>query len=139
MFDFSAEAGLWGLFVAAFMSATVLPGSSEIALVTVLHQHPEIVWAAIATATVANTLGGMTSYGVGRLVPNKAEGRAIGWLKRYGTPMLLMSWVPLIGDAICIAAGWLRLPVVSTTLLLAIGKGARYVVIGWAWVWLFPS
>src|SRR5258708_12876551 len=75
MFDFSAEAGLWGLFISAFVSATILPGNSEIVLVAVLAKHPQTFWAAIAVATIGNTLGGITSYWLGRLIPHKADTR----------------------------------------------------------------
>ena len=82
MFDFSPDAGLWGLATSAFLSATLLPGNSEIVLVGVLAKYPHLFWPAIAVATIANTLGGMTSYAIGRLVPNKAESKALEWLKR---------------------------------------------------------
>ena len=91
----------------------------------------------IVVATVANTLGGMTSYGIGRFLPAKPEkSKALTWLHRYGEWMLLMSWVPLFGDALCVAAGWLRINPWLTLLMLAIGKCARYLAIagGWAWV-----
>jgi membrane protein YqaA with SNARE-associated domain len=100
MFEFSPESGLWGLFASAFISATLLPGSSEIVLVGLLTKYPELLWTAIAVATVGNTCGGVTSYWLGRLFPNKAEGKAIEWLKKYGMWSLLFSWVPLFGDVL---------------------------------------
>ena len=136
MFDFSPDAGLWGLAASAFLSATVLPGNSEIVLVGVLAKFPTLFWQGIVVATVANTLGGMTSYGIGRVLPAKPEKSiALTWLQRYGEWMLLLSWVPLIGDALCVAAGWLRINPWLTLLMLAIGKCARYLAIasGWAW------
>ena len=57
MFDFSPDAGLWGLAAAAFLSATVLPGNSEIVLISVLAKFPTLFWQCIVVATVANTLG----------------------------------------------------------------------------------
>jgi membrane protein YqaA with SNARE-associated domain len=62
------EASLWSLAVAAFLAATVLPLSSEVALFGVLKLYPHLFWPAIAVATVANTLGGMTSYLIGRFL-----------------------------------------------------------------------
>lgn len=50
-------------------------------------------------------------------------------MQRHGAPALLLSWVPLIGDALCIAAGWLRLPPLRSAFMMALGKGARYAVI----------
>jgi membrane protein YqaA with SNARE-associated domain len=51
-------------------------------------------------------------------------------LRRWGAAVLLLSWVPLIGDALCVAAGWLRLSPWWATLFIALGKFARYYVIG---------
>jgi membrane protein YqaA with SNARE-associated domain len=135
MFDFSAEAGLWGLAISAFISATILPGNSEIVLIAVLAKHPQTLWPAIAIATLGNTLGGITSYWLGRLIPDKADSRALAWLRRHGDGLLLLSWVPLVGDAICVAAGWLRLPAGRSALLLALGKLARYLMIAGGWNW----
>jgi membrane protein YqaA with SNARE-associated domain len=42
---------------------------------------------------------------------------------------LLLAWVPLIGDALCLAAGWLRLHWWQAALFMAMGKFARYWVI----------
>ena len=136
MFDFSPDAGLWGLAAAAFLSATVLPGNSEIVLVSVLAKFPSLFWQCIVVATIANTLGGMTSYLIGRVLPERAgNNKALKWLQRYGEWMLLLSWVPLIGDALCVAAGWLRINPWLTLLMLAIGKCARYLAIAAGWTW----
>ena len=67
MFTFSPEQGLWGLFASAFISATILPGSSELVLVGLITKYPDTVWVAVTIATVGNTLGGLTSYWLGRL------------------------------------------------------------------------
>ena len=136
MFDFSPDAGLWGLAAAAFLSATVLPGNSEIVLIGVLAKYPTLFWQCIVVATVANTMGGMTSYSIGRVLPAKPENnKALACLQRYGEWMLLLSWVPLIGDALCVAAGWLRINPWLTLLMLAIGKCARYLAIAGGLVW----
>lgn len=136
MFDFSPDAGLWGLAASAFLSATLLPGNSEIVLVGVLAKYPQLFWQAIAIATLANTLGGMSSYLIGRLLPRKLDSRALQWLQRHGEWALLLSWVPVVGDALCVAAGWLRLNGWISLLMLAVGKFARYVLLagGWAWI-----
>jgi len=77
-------AGLSGLFLSAFLSATLLPGNSEIALGALLVHDPSMHWRAIAVATTGNTLGGMTSYAIGRLVRSPQNNRTIRWLARYG-------------------------------------------------------
>ena len=134
MFDWSGEAGLAALFAAAFVSATVLPANSEIVLVAVLRAHPELAAAAIALATVGNTLGGLTTYGIGRLLPQRARfsPRALAGVRRYGALALLASWVPVIGDALCAAAGWVRVPFAAAALAMFVGKLARYLAVAWA-------
>lgn len=133
LFDFSEAAGLWGLAIASFLSATLLPGSSEVALVAVLHRHPDSLWAAIAVATVGNTLGAMVSYGLGRLLPNRVTPSAIATMQRWGYVALLFTWLPLVGDALAVAAGWLRMHAGLATAAFAAGKLARYLVVAAAW------
>ncbi|MGE5525328.1 MAG: YqaA family protein [Rhodospirillaceae bacterium] len=127
----SVSLSLWGLFLSSFLAATLLPGGSEAVLYAVLKTHPDMCWAAIFTATAGNTLGGMSSYLVGRLIPGHYDGRAMMLAKRYGAPALLLSWVPLIGDALCVAAGWLRLQPAIAAFFIAAGKLARYIVVAW--------
>jgi len=80
-------------------------------------------------ATLGNTLGGLSSYLIGRLIPQKKQLKGLSVMQRWGSPALLLSWVPLIGDPLCVAAGWLRLNVWWSTLFIAVGKFARYWVI----------
>lgn len=136
MFDFSAEAGFVGLFIASFVAATVLPGGSEFVLIAVIHRHPEAVWQAVGVATAGNTLGGMTSYAVGRLIPNRAQHKAIIYLHKYGYWSLLFSWLPLVGDALAVAAGWLRFNPWVALALFAIGKLVRYALVAGGWSWI---
>ncbi len=135
-FAFTPEAGLLGLLAVAFLSATLLPGGSELALIALLHHRPELLLPAIAVATLGNTLGGMTSYGIGRLLPRQGDPPAIATMKRYGYPALLLSWLPLVGDAFCVAAGWLRMNFWWVIVLMAVGKLARYVVVAEGFNWL---
>jgi membrane protein YqaA with SNARE-associated domain len=124
---------LAGLFASAFLSATLLPGNSELVLAGVLAHDRSLFWPALGTATLGNTLGGLTSYLVGRLVPARREpSTALRWVRRWGSPALLLSWVPLIGDALCVAAGWLRLHAGWAALYLALGKLLRYWVVAQA-------
>ncbi len=133
-FAFTAEAGLAGLFLASFLSATLLPGGSEAVLFAVVHQHPDQVMAALLLATLGNTLGGMTTYGMARLLPQKVGAgdtaiKRLDALRRHGAPLLVLAWAPIIGDALCAAAGWLRLPPIPCALWMAAGKAARYVLV----------
>ena len=130
----NAEAGsLAGLFASSFLSSTLLPGNSEIVLAAVLASLPHLFWPAIAVATIGNAAGGMTSYALGRLIPaeggRKLAPRAVALAQRFGIPMLLLSWVPVIGDALCVASGWLRQDWRLATLAIAAGKLVRYVVV----------
>lgn len=123
---------LGGLFAAAFTSATILPGNSEIVLAAVLKAGASVPLA-LLVATVGNTLGGLTTYLLGRLIPARVtEGPALVRTRRYGPALLLLSWIPVVGDAFCAAAGFLRLPWLACTLALLAGKLARYAVVAQA-------
>ena len=127
----------WGplaaLFASAFTSATILPGSSEVALAALLAWRGDLAAAALAVATVGNTAGAMTSYALGRLLPerivDRLSPRALEWLRRRGTAALLLSWVPVAGDALCVASGWLRQDWRWALAMIAAGKFARYLAI----------
>jgi len=95
----------------------------------VLKSYPETLWLALLIATVGNTLGGMVSLGMGWLLPQTQQLKHVEKLRHYGTPALLLAWVPLIGDALCLAAGWLRLNPWQAALFMALGKFARYWVV----------
>jgi membrane protein YqaA with SNARE-associated domain len=127
-------APLAGLFASAFLSATLLPGGSEIVLYAVLAHDAAALWPALLAATIGNTLGALTSYLLGRLIPQRhaASARALHWMRRGGAPVLLLSWVPVIGDALCVAAGWLRIPPGRATAFIAAGKFVRYWVVAQA-------
>ena len=134
MFAWTAETGLASLFAAAFVSATVLPANSEIVLLAVVRSFPEQAPLAIVVATIGNTLGGLTTYALGRLVPARytPSERGLAWVRCYGAASLMLSWVPLVGDALCAAAGWLRIPAWPATAAMALGKLARYYVVAQA-------
>jgi membrane protein YqaA with SNARE-associated domain len=122
----SDSASIYALFISSFLAATLLPGGSEAALFAVLKVYPELLWIALAIATIGNTLGGMVTFGMGWLLPQTQQLKHIEKLRHYGAPVLLFAWVPLIGDALCLTAGWLRLNPWQAALFMAIGKLARY-------------
>jgi membrane protein YqaA with SNARE-associated domain len=125
----SESASLWALFGSSFLAATLLPGGSEAVLFGVLKLHPGALWSALAVATLGNTLGGMSSYVIGRIIPPRETLKGLATVQRYGAPILLLSWVPIVGDPLCVAAGWLRLNPWWSALCIALGKFARYWVI----------
>ena len=128
----SAEAGsLWAMLVVAFLAATVLPVGSEPLFIALVRLHPGQVTATVAVASVGNTLGGMTSYALGRFVsgkvaPSMLQSRMGRWLQRWGAPALLLAWLPLGGDALCVLAGWMRLSWWQSLVWRGLGKLGRY-------------
>jgi len=129
LLDPGPNAGLAALFASSFVSATLLPGGSEIVLAGVLALRPEQLAAALALATLGNTLGGMSTLALARLLPQKADTTRLAWVRQRGAPILLLSWAPVVGDALCAAAGWLRLPWPRCLLWMAAGKFLRYGVV----------
>lgn len=117
---------LAALFTSSFLAATLLPGGSEAVLFGVLKLHPGQFWPALAVATLGNTLGGMSSYLIGRIIPQTRPIKGLAQVQEWGSPVLLLAWVPIIGDPLCVAAGWLRLNPWLSALFIAIGKFARY-------------
>ncbi|EBB7288805.1 DedA family protein [Salmonella enterica] len=105
---------LLSLFASSFLSATLLPGNSEVVLVARLVSGVSHPWVLVLTATMGNSLGGVTNVILGRFFPLRKTSRwqekATGWLKRYGAATLLLSWMPVIGDLLCLLAGWMRIP-----------------------------
>ena len=130
--------GLWGLFLSAFISSTLMPGGSEAVLSALrLHDYHTPVLL-LSIASLGNTLGGMSSWLIGRLLARRwpaqkldkpEQQRAIRWLERHGSPLLLLSWLPVVGDPLCVAAGWLRIGFWPALLFIALGKVARYAAI----------
>lgn len=129
LLDPGPQAGLAALFLSSFLSATLLPGSSEIVLAGMLALHPQLLVPALVLATVGNTLGGMSTYLLARLVPQRADTSRHEWVRRRGPAILLLSWAPVVGDALCAGAGWLRMPWPACLAWMALGKGLRYAVI----------
>ena len=125
----SEDATLWALFGASFLAATLLPGGSEAVLYGVHKLHPDQYWPALGAATLGNTLGGVSSYLIGRIIPQKKDLPGLQAVRKYGSPALLLSWVPLIGDPLCVAAGWLRLNPWLSALFMGLGKFVRYLAI----------
>lgn len=122
-------ASLTSLFISSFLAATLLPGGSEAVLFAVLKAYPDSFWPALLLGTLGNTLGGMVSFGMGWLLPQTQQLKQVESVRKYGAPILLFAWAPLVGDALCVAAGWLRLNPFHAALFMLIGKFARYVLI----------
>ncbi|MCR9279534.1 MAG: DedA family protein [Pseudomonadaceae bacterium] len=134
-------APLVGLFVSALLSATILPGSSEVLLVALIAGGTPAVSAGVV-ATVGNTLGSLITYWIGlglvtvsprlprSMRPDAAQlARAEAWFSRYGVWALLFAWLPVVGDALALIAGVLRVRPALFLVLVAIGKAFRYAVV----------
>jgi membrane protein YqaA with SNARE-associated domain len=139
MTEFFIEWGPAGLFLFAFLAATLLPFSSEVALLALLQTESAAGWLLLA-ATAGNLLGSVVNYALGfwlgRVVVAKrlhlsdaAFERAETRYRRYGVWALLFAWVPVIGDPITLVAGVLRVNFWLFVLLVGLGKFARYAVI----------
>ena len=146
---------LWGLLGASFLSSTVLPGGSEIAFIALATTQRHELATLVVVATIGNSLGGMTSWGIGRLlpvargkrsgadnpeiqtestqvpqVPTRAE-KACETIRRFGAVALLASWVPIVGDPLCVAAGWARIGWLRALVFITLGKCVRYAALAW--------
>ncbi|MBI2316326.1 MAG: DedA family protein [Betaproteobacteria bacterium] len=126
---FSPEASLASLLAATFLAATIVPLSSEAALFAVLRLHEQLFWPALGVATLGNTLGGFTSYLIGRFIGARKPIAHLERVRRAGAPVLMLAWLPFAGDAICVAAGWLKLNWAQVVAYQAAGRFARYYLV----------
>lgn len=129
-----------GLFAAAFVAATIFPMQSEAILVALILPGDHSTPVLLLVASLGNTLGAVINWILGRGIerfrdrrwfpasPAKLE-RARDWYRRFGKWSLLLSWLPVGGDALTVLAGVLREPLPTFLLLVFIGKALRYVVL----------
>jgi membrane protein YqaA with SNARE-associated domain len=128
------------MFVSAFVSATLLPFASEAVLLAQLKSGYGSALGLLAAATVGNVGGSTVNWWMGRLLlrfqdrgwfPFKPAdiARASERFQRFGTGVLLLSWVPIIGDPLTLVAGVLRVPLAVFLVLVTVGKLGRYLVV----------
>ncbi len=131
--------GVPGLFLAAFLAATILPFSSEVLLLLLIQQSGEWLLPFVAAAT-GNVLGSVVNYYLGlygnRLLfykifrmKERTVNRATVRFRKYGIYSLLFAWVPIIGDPLTVAAGAFKIRFFLFLLLVSIGKTTRYVIL----------
>ena len=141
---------LGGLFAVAFIAATILPAQSETALVGLLVAGMHSPVMLVVVASLGNVLGAVVNWSLGRGVERfrdrrwfpvgpTALGSATGWYRRWGRWSLLLSWAPIGGDALTVAAGILREPLWSFLVLVTIAKTGRYIVLALATLRLIGS
>ncbi len=132
----------WPLFLSAFLSATLLPGSSEAVLLLRLAEGTPPRLSLVLIAGAGNLLGSLLTYGMGRLgnsalhrrwlrIDEAGLQRAERWFARWGLPSLLLAWLPVVGDPLCLVAGLLRVRPGFFILLVGLGKLGRYGAIAW--------
>ena len=134
----SEEGGLLTLAVSAFLSSTLLPGGSEVLLIWLAKQGTSSLLLLLCVASIANTAGGVLTYWMGRWAEKgikRIRPRALPtafatkYVKRWTYLILLFSWLPLIGDGLCLAAGWLKLGWLPSLIAIFVGKAIRYSVL----------
>jgi membrane protein YqaA with SNARE-associated domain len=127
--------GFTGLFIITFLSATILPFSSELFLLFMLSKGYDPLFC-LLVATIGNSLGGITNYGLGRLgnlkwlkkvgVTEENLDKSSIKIQRYGGWLSFFSWVPIIGDPLLVALGYFRVPFLRILILVILGKFLRY-------------
>lgn len=134
------ELSLWGLFLSAFISSTIAPGGSEAVLAYMVNAGNFQVIDLIAIAAVGNTLGSLTTWGLGILAAKKyspdtvlsaKHHKAIHLVKKWGYWALLFAWLPVVGDGFCFAGGWLKLPLFLSCIAIFLGKTIRYCAVAY--------
>ncbi|MBD1400081.1 YqaA family protein [Pelovirga terrestris] len=139
--DIAFEHTYVALLIVSFLAATLLPLGSEWLLVALLlgGKSPFLV---VVIATIGNTLGGATNYLLGRWgstwlirkvlrITPEQQHRAESWFTRYGSLSLLLSWLPVVGDPLCLVAGTLRTSLSRFFILVTTGKALRYISLTW--------
>lgn len=134
--DWLLDLGYLGLFIGSFLAATILPFSADVLMVGMLIGGGN-GWLVVAIATAGNFLGGLTSYGVGRLgkwewierlgVKPETLAKQKSMVDRFGSLVALLSWVPFIGDVLAVALGFYRVPFIPSAIYMFIGKAGRFV------------
>lgn len=140
MLDGLAELGYFGLFLASFLAATILPFGSEMVFGGVIAAGLN-VWTCIIIATIGNSLGGMTCYWIGsfgkvewverymKIKRTRVE-KMQRWLHGKGAAMSFFVFLPGVGDIIAVALGFMRANPWLVLLFMTLGKFGRYVVVG---------
>lgn len=136
----TALATYLGLFLAAFLAATIVPAQSEAVLVGLILAGDQPVLPLLLVATSGNVLGSVVNWLLGRFIEHFRDrpwfpvrqdklARAEAWYCRFGIWSLLLSWVPIIGDPLTVVAGVLRTPFLTFLALVTLAKAGRYAVL----------
>ncbi|QWF70626.1 DedA family protein [Methylomonas paludis] len=135
--------GISGLFISAFISSTIAPGGSEAVLAYLVGQPDAKVNLLVLIASIGNTLGALTTWGLGiwsskkysaDAILSKSQQNALPTVRTWGAWALLFSWLPVVGDGLCFAGGWLRLSFYASLLAIFIGKALRYIAVAYIFI-----
>lgn len=139
--------GLLSIFVISFLAATLIPLTPTPFVIGLIKLNPEMFWPVVLVATLGNTLGGcvdwLMGYGAKSLYDhshkNASYGKVMSWLKKFGPKACLLSWMPVVGDPLSVAAGWLRLSFWPCMFYMLIGRFGRFLFIAVTITWLWPG
>lgn len=128
--------GFAGMFLSAFLAGTIVPFNSEIIFMALLAAGLDGFWL-LAVATFGNSVGGATTYYLGRAAGRKKaveeltgrRGRALDIVRRWGSVLAVVGWLPVWGNVFLFALGWLGNRAIPVLVLMTVGKAARYVVL----------
>jgi membrane protein YqaA with SNARE-associated domain len=132
-----------GLFVSAFISSTIAPGGSEAVLAYLVSSRQYMVEHLVMVATIGNTLGALTTWWLGHWAAKKypaetllpeSRRNSLRTVREWGSWVLLFSWLPIVGDGLCFAGGWLKLSLFSSILAIFFGKALRYIAVAYAFI-----
>ncbi|WP_371927287.1 YqaA family protein [Methylomonas subterranea] len=132
-----------GLFLSAFISSTIAPGGSEAVLAYLVNSQRYVVGQLVVVATIGNTLGALTTWWLGHwaakrypaeaLLPDSRR-KSLRTVRDWGSWALLFSWLPIVGDGLCFAGGWLKLSLFSSIFAIFLGKALRYIAVAYAFL-----
>ena len=144
------ETGLPSLFIGSLLASTLVPGGVEV-LLYFLYQSGDYSFSSLLwVATFGNTLGGIITFAMGGILHRgldrfdwhrrvqqffRLDDKALDRVRKWGVPVLFFSWMPIVGDPLCLAAGYLRLSVWPSIAMIFVSKLSRYAVL----LWLFPK
>ena len=122
------ELGYFGLFLASFLAATILPFSSEIILAGVLAAGFDPVLC-LFVASFGNWLGDWKKISKWLRVDAHQIDRWRPQINRYGPWTALLCWLPFVGDPLAIALGVFRVRILPVSIFMVLGKFLRYLLV----------
>jgi membrane protein YqaA with SNARE-associated domain len=128
------------LFGSAFLAASLFPAQSELLLTSLIVSEKYSVLILLAVASAGNVAGSILNYYIGRYLMHFKNHKYFPikenmletskkYFKKYDSKILLMAWMPVIGDPLTVMAGAFRTNIWMFILLVSIGKTFRYMIV----------